>query len=363
MEFAEKYNLILDMVNKNCDKSMDEILDILEDKLATNKRQITDTFSFFTGETFNSFYKKMKLKKIYDYKQSQNISFDKATEEYDMDVATFSRSFKQNFGASPTQVDEKVLYDAVKQYSLSEIINGEKDKGKMEKSIFGIPETKYRALLEIIDYQSAYGFNEGQAECAYALSKKYNASMADAFEFVDQCECGNYHAKSFIVKGDDEWRNYKNKACAFLFFNYGLSIPRAFDEIEILSANGVENLFDEPKEVIDAFFDDVNGEHDYFFYKDLYEILKKKGKANWFEYYCQECPFEDTPEECLEINDSLKEFYEKELENKDFIKLSEEYDHNFDDVEIEESFHKGTWEDPDDEESRQDTYDYLCYSD
>ena len=358
MNFIEKHELIQKTIKDNCDKKLKDIEVLLEKAFATNGRQITEAFSFYSGASLSAYLKQERNKKIYLYSQEQNCSMEEAAAAFGSDLPTFSKSFKRDFGKSPSQMSKEEFDNLPDEFSINSIL-GEKDMLPMEENmecVFGIPKDKYKQLMEVLKYSSAYGFSQKKAQQAYEISEKMNVAISDAFEFVDQFERGE-------IEEDD---SSETEMCAFLYFNYDISLPRAWEETRKMEASGVDNLFEEPREVIDAFIANIDGCHEFVFYKGLYEKLKERGEEELFEFYCKECLFGDTPEECLEINDSIDK-YDEEMNNKSFSEICEEYNKSkvLDDefFEIEESFHKGTWENPDDEENVQDIYDYLCYSD
>lgn len=284
MNFEEKHNLVLETVEKNCDKDFSEVVDILERTFGSNSRQISEAFIFNTGSTLNAYYKELRLKKIYQYKKDADCSFDEAAAKFGTDASTFSRSFKKSFGIAPTQITEDDFSKLPNEYSLDTILNRERDATKLEKpqeTIFGISTEKYKQLTDIFKYKAVYDFDDENAQYAYEISQKYCAPLNKSFEFVDQCYWSNHDPEMFL--NIDKYDFFSAKSCAYLYFNYGLTINKAYDELYRLNRVGVVDIFEEPEEIMHAYLSNLDGYWDYPFFKTLYDIMSERGIIDFYE--------------------------------------------------------------------------------
>lgn len=311
MNFVEKHELIQKTIKDNCDKKLKDIEALLEKAFATNGRQITEAFSFYTGASLSAYLKQERNRKIYLYSQEQNCSMEEAAAIFGSDLPTFSKSFKRDFGKSPSQMSKEEFDNLPDEFSINSIL-GEKDMLPVEENmecVFGIPKDKYKQLMDVLKYSSAYGFSQKKAQQAYEISEKMNVAISDAFEFVDQCVIEDIDPNMFI-SGEAEHKVIY-KTYAMLFFKYGLTIARAKEE---LGSIGVKDIFKEPEEVVVMYFSDVDGRYSYGFYKELYNILKKRKQLDLYEDIIIEGQTDacETPEEFIEDYFMWKEVYEKE---------------------------------------------------
>ena len=192
MNYIEKYNKIISTTEEHITETPQEINDRLQDILIMNGRAINDVFNFITDVTFAKYVRKRRLERVFSYKVSNGYSWEEAAFEFGIpDQPTFSRSFKAEFGCSPSEAELdptiagfiQPLYmgESMDTAQIETVFSSVKPERKMMTSSLGLEQ--YHVFEMIQEHQTMYGFSDEEILDLYNMSKEHDIAL-------DQlCEC------------------------------------------------------------------------------------------------------------------------------------------------------------------------------
>lgn len=191
MNFVDKYNSIIDFIEKNLHMKTDEIAQTMADRLQINKRVLGESFQFVTGLSLNEYVRNRRVVNCMRYKLQLKCSLDIAAEEFGFpDQPTLSRACKEAIGTTPSQVTEDVL-NARPPLLLRELL-GEREKNQMlpirksaQMNVFGTTKAQFSEIKLFLEENTFFDFNDDYLELVYQLKKEYDLGIEEAFEFTE----------------------------------------------------------------------------------------------------------------------------------------------------------------------------------
>ncbi|MBR5232143.1 MAG: helix-turn-helix transcriptional regulator [Clostridia bacterium] len=191
MNFAERYDLIIESIEKNIQRNNQEITLDISRKLAIGLRSLGEGFTFITGETVAMYIRKRRMVHALQDMLNLGLSVESVAEKYGFaDQPTFSKSCKALLGISPKRVcvADLMRFPAL---TLEQILKGAPDLMSMEtltdekKNAFGTTANQFERIKETLDLNALYGFEDHLLELIYSISQSFQAPLTDAFEFMN----------------------------------------------------------------------------------------------------------------------------------------------------------------------------------
>lgn len=234
MNFKEKFEKMIDVVEINVDKDAHDVDQIIGKELGVSGRVANQAFSFITSLGFSDYVRCRKLTKIIEeiqsmtdeeIKEGKNIIASTAYKYGYSDRATFDRAFKREFNVTPADVInnntpyncmKRLTFDMIMETSMERDFNSEAaidekttaavidnliNSGSM---IINLESDKDRQLLnEIMDCQALYCLSTDQVLLAYELAEdKSSKGLSRA------CEAISFAANELGTKEiDDDLRD------------------------------------------------------------------------------------------------------------------------------------------------------------
>ena len=203
MNFIEKYNTIINLIENNIYDKPDDISELISKKLYTHKRQITEVFRFVTDYTFADYVGLRKLEHIYNYKNQYGCSWEAASYEYGEDYSTSYRRFKNKYGISPDEISDVDDFEFLPALTFDKLYILEQNK-KFEvrnMNVFNpinITFEQYKYFDEIMNMQSLYGFDSETIVTLFNIGQKHNIPL----DIV--CECAKENELYLFDVFDEE---------------------------------------------------------------------------------------------------------------------------------------------------------------
>lgn len=243
MNAKERYDAIISSV-ETCIRERNElkpgkVADIVCQKAGYSPRELGNIFNFLTGRPLINYIRDRQMMHAYrSIIESDSFNWETAISFTGHgDQAAFNKAFKRMFEMTPTdafakkdrsQLQPPQVWDTL---AASEpLAHVKKDKVE-EKTTFGIKQEQYERIMEMLDLQALYGFNQMQSEVAFELAEKNNISLKDAFEFLDDFCIQHYSDDDGVITIPDQGI-FKSQISAYksilrLCARFNLSIDEA----------------------------------------------------------------------------------------------------------------------------------------
>ena len=210
-------------------------------------RDMNTIFTYLTGDSIQNYIRERRLVMAYAHlinAKSFYVEDAIALSGYD-NQSSFGKAFQECFNMSPKEayaIKDKSFITPPKDWGVISGMNPNIEAEyitKMKEPItkFGIDKAQYKMMLEAADMQALYEFDDSLSEIAYEIAVKYNTSIKNAFEFVDDfCIYQGLNSKNF---SSHEEKKDVIMSCDRLIrtcITYDLSISQAYDLLlEILA--------------------------------------------------------------------------------------------------------------------------------
>lgn len=279
MNFEDKFNKIIDLVEVNLALSKEDIQNAVAQGLCENGRTIADVFKFISGMTLKQYVVIRKcIKGLYlVHKQGYTLEEIAISVGY-ADASSFSKAFKGIYGVSPKLIAKDKIEEiiGVPPLYFSNIINGEKDKymrvdDRVTQNVFGISVEKYNMIKKVFDLGALHGFTDEQSQFAYKLSEDTEIELTEAFDFVDdlllQIEDASFYGQVDLL------------TLARLSVQNNLSVFETLTVIKDLKKQGIENLNELSDEFWQIYINSENKPYDFDAQTalDVAELMVEKG--------------------------------------------------------------------------------------
>lgn len=193
MNFKEKYDNIIDYIEKNIKLSKKEIIKGVVNEFAMgNKMLLINAFQFIADISMSEYIKRRQLLYILEYKINHKCSIEQAAFDYGYSNAqNYIRDFKSSFGVTPKQMTDKAIKNEKPlyietivmrkdvEYELTNILK------KDEKKVFGLPSSQLSNIRKAMEFQALFGWTDEEADFAYQLSERINLDLEDVYYFID----------------------------------------------------------------------------------------------------------------------------------------------------------------------------------
>jgi len=213
----EKFEQVIQMIEERVEQpeySSQEIAMEVARFSGLQLRDMSTVFSYLLNMTLNSYIMNRKLMASYMFlMNSARMDSVRAVELAGYaDQPTFHKAFKRSFNMTPKeaflQKDRRkfvpiITWDALSGNSISPLNREINDLELMDSTTFGMPESSFNVLNEVLDLESFYGLPRLFSEYAYELSTKTDHSLADCFRYAD-----SLHEYS----GDFQWLEGFNRS-------------------------------------------------------------------------------------------------------------------------------------------------------
>lgn len=216
MNFREKFEKMIDIVEINVDKDAHDVDQIIGKELGVSGRVANQAFSFITSLRFSDYVRCRKLTKVIEeiqnkteeeIKESRDIIASTAFKYGYSDRSTFDRAFKRDFNVTPADViNNNTPYNCMARLTLDMIMENSMESGinvettidekttaavidnlvNSGSMIINLESDKDRMLLnEIMDCQALYCLSTDQVLLAYELSEdKSSKGLSRACEAI-----------------------------------------------------------------------------------------------------------------------------------------------------------------------------------
>lgn len=203
-------------------------------------RDMNTIFTYLTGDSIQNYIRERRLMVAYSHLISGKSFYVEdaiALSGYD-NQSSFGKAFQECFNMSPKEayaIKDKSLITPPKDWGVISGMDPNVETEcmtKMKEPItkFGIDKAQYKMMLEAADMQALYEFDDSLSEIAYEIAVKYNTSIKNAFEFVDDfCIYQELDRKNF---SSHEEKKKAIMSCDRLIrtcVTYDLSISQAHD--------------------------------------------------------------------------------------------------------------------------------------
>lgn len=244
MTLQEKFDSIIDCIERLVSAGESNIPQALARESGFNLRLLGDAFQFVTDMTLIKYIRQRRLVRAL----SNRIKFDLPVEEIVSDAgfsdaAAFSKACKNEFDLTPIQITEDVL----KKYmplSFAMIAYGE-DVDQKESDTLTVPNNANHAvsseqfsnIKHVLEISAIYGFADDDTEFVYRMAMEFNIPIEEAAEF---CEEAKIQDKFDLTDHETQQLLYE------------------------IRSNGYHHLYELPKGFFDVYFSEENDKHDWF---------------------------------------------------------------------------------------------------
>ena len=245
MNFREKFDRIVFLVEENIEKDATNISPIIGKDLGIAKRSVNESFSFITSIAFSDYVKGRKHSRIINEIKTLGNHLGKdaigeiAYKYGYSDRSTFDRAFKRCYQVTPAEVIKKgsafaemekisldklldrdmetaMIQATIDEKTASAVIDDLISKGSM---IINLESEKDRVLLnEIMECQAMYGLSTEQVLLAYELSEDKSVRGIES-----ACEAISIECRDLKPKQIDD--NLKD--CLYLLVNNNIYFDEA----------------------------------------------------------------------------------------------------------------------------------------
>lgn len=193
MTFQEKFDCIIDCIEKLVYAGESDIPQELAKKTGLNMRLLGDAFQFIADMTLIKYIRQRRLIRAL----SDRIEFGFSVEEVVSragfsDAAAFSKACKNEFNLTPVQITEDVLRKYTPLYF--SIVATDRDVDQMERdtltttkneNICGVSAQQFAEIKQVLELGAIYGLSDEEAEFVYRLATERKLPLEKAAEFYD----------------------------------------------------------------------------------------------------------------------------------------------------------------------------------
>lgn len=224
MTGSEKIDRVTALIESEIkkDKSASEIADIVAREIGNSTRDLSTIFIFMTGKTLIDYIKERKLNASYEH-IIDGERFDAKTAVTLSglgDQSALIKKFNNVYGMTPKEAHAKKDRSLVKarmkwndfsHVEIQEITSEENDTVIANNTVLGLARTKYEEVKEAIELQELYGFDELQSEIAYYIYQTYDFPLKETFRFVDEYDYDTRSSKLSDDNIDEDLKELLNK--------------------------------------------------------------------------------------------------------------------------------------------------------
>lgn len=197
MNAKERFDSIVTQIeqmisSKECLKAT-EVKEAIAKQNGLGIRDMNTVFVFLTGLSLLDYIRERQMMAAYDIIVNQSdFCVERAIiiSGYD-NQSSFCKKFKETFGMSPgiafkkkdkTKLVEPLTWEAISNGE--RIMNKRFEQAKLQKMIYGLPESQYKKLQKILDLQALYEFSDEQSNLAYYISEQDHLTLRKVFSIM-----------------------------------------------------------------------------------------------------------------------------------------------------------------------------------
>lgn len=261
MALQEKFDGIIDGIERLVRAGEDDIPQALVKETGFNLRLLGDAFQFITDMTLIKYIRQRRLVYALVNRIELNLPVEDIAEDAGFsDAAAFSKACKNEFDLTPIQITKDVLNE-YPPLTFAMVTVG-RDVDQMENdtlvttkndTICGVSTEQFAEIKQLLELSAIYGLSDDEAEFVYQLSHSCGITAAQGAEFYDdfklQIENGSF------IHGPDLFE------IAELACRNNLSYSEAQSIMYILEKNGYRGLRELPAGFLDIYFSNENDRH------------------------------------------------------------------------------------------------------
>lgn len=256
MNFKEKYDNIIDYIEKNIKLSKKEIIKGVVNEFAMgNKMLLINAFQFIADISMSEYIKRRQLLYILKYKISHKCSIEQAAFDYGYSNAqNYIRDFKSCFGVTPKQMTDKALKNEKPLYIETIVMRKDVDDEltntlkKDEKKVFGLTSSQLINIRKAMEFQALFGWTDEEADFAYQLSERINLDLEDVYYFID-----DYLSHEDWVK--KRYKEVKIENLAEICIRLGISVCAGLEIALDIDSSSFSREFKEYKDIPKEFWE------------------------------------------------------------------------------------------------------------
>lgn len=238
----EKFENVVQMIERKvCEPghSSQEIATEAARSSGLQLRDMSTVFGYLLDTTLNSYIMTRKLMAAYSFL----VKSEKMDSIHAVDLAgyadqpSFHKAFKKLFNMTPKEAFNKkdtskyipaISWDMLSGGSTSQLNKRMDGTELKESTTFGIPDSSFSVLTEVLDLESFYGLPRRFSEYAYELSKSTGHTMQDCFRYADSLHeyCGD------LNESEEDQQSYEeelhevadDQMIQTVFFSRGISV-------------------------------------------------------------------------------------------------------------------------------------------
>ena len=219
MNTSEKFDHMIEEIErkvKQAELSCQQIAEEVARNNGLGLRSMSDVFNYLLSTSLNSYILGRKMMASYSFligSDKKNINGAVDISGYS-DQPSYSKAFKKMFGLTPgeafrmkdkSRVEPPISWAALSNHLI--IQNNDEAEGDVmkEKTVFGVPESKYNTISEVLELEAFYGLPRVLSNYAYELHKSSGRSLKDCFRFAESVkECNDYDNPKMYWKSPEE---------------------------------------------------------------------------------------------------------------------------------------------------------------
>ena len=300
MNAPEKFNQTIEKIEELVSDpaiSTTEIGQIIATCNGLGVRDMSSVFRYLVDKTLNEYIVERKLTAAYRHLAT---STEKGKTISAIEIAgygdqpSFSKAFKRLFGITPGEAQRKKDLSLISSPptwdflsgNLSSVIQAEEREAVMEEQVFGISESSFEKVTQVLDLEAFYGFSSMFSKYAFELSEKTEHSLEDCFKYVASLrDFGGDYKTGYVDEFTPVERLHEdgdNEVFQKLFFTLGISVSMSWSLIYEHNVK-LDTLFNcDPRMLMyfPGFEEGVEISFDYY--------------ARAFQYYIQHFDIEET---------------------------------------------------------------------
>lgn len=274
----KRFDHIIACIEEFIEFNVPDVPQELAAETGLNLRMLGDAFLFITDMTLVKYIRQRRLihalKKHFD----KNLSFEQIAEESGYsDAAAFSKSCKNEFGLSPTDISEAFLDNCkalsfagiAKGIDLSYMENNTMNINSQADTICGISAEQFAEVKRILEIGALYGLSDEDAEFVYHLARDCEITTDKAAEFFEDWV--------LQIENGTDFGEYSVYEMAELGCKYNLSVSQTKEILHEIGCHGFVSHHDLPEGFFDIYFSEYNERfagYDVAYICEILEVLE-----------------------------------------------------------------------------------------